>query len=77
MVFYCEYPCKKTKANILPDMKTLEGGSLVPKAGVLKKKDKEDVTITESNYNSKSVIGRREQYGHTGYLTFASLPPQI
>jgi len=66
-----------TKAGIMPDLKDLEGGSLVPKQGVLKKKELDDVTIAECNYNSKSVIGRREQYGHTGYLTFASLPPQI
>ena len=58
-------------------MEKLEGGSLVPKQGVKKKKDNEEVTIGECNYNSKSVIGRREQYGHTGYLTFASLPPQL
>ena len=34
----------------MPDMKELEGGSLVPKQGVLKKKELDDVTIVRGQH---------------------------
>jgi len=62
-------------------VKRLEKGAK-PKTKNLKEEDekpeenKEDVKLTECNFVVKSALAKRSQYGHTGYLTFARLPPR-
>ncbi|CAG5090452.1 Oidioi.mRNA.OKI2018_I69.PAR.g12606.t1.cds [Oikopleura dioica] len=61
-------------------VKRLEKGSR-PKTQNLKEEAgqeeaKEDLKLTECNFVVKSALAKRSQYGHTGYLTFARLPPR-
>jgi len=62
------------KADILPDLSKTDSGYLSTRGS--RKRIYEEMKLNECNYNYKSVVGRRTQYGHTGYLTFATLPPR-
>jgi len=35
-----------------------------------------EVKMSEMNFNVKSMLAKKSKYGHTGYLTFAFLPPR-
>ena len=51
----------------MPDMKDLEGGSLVPKQGVLKKKELDDVTIVrDRHYFAHELISCCNSYRKYG-----------
>ncbi|CBY10132.1 unnamed protein product [Oikopleura dioica] len=64
-------------------VKRLEKGAK-PKTRNLKEEDekaenaveKEELKLSECNFVVKSALAKRSQYGHTGYLTFARLPPR-
>ena len=35
-----------------------------------------EAKMSEMNFNVKSMLAKKSKYGHTGYLTFAFLPPR-
>lgn len=74
------------KAGIMPDncerignyvKRPHGGGNKVKTTNIMELEEKsQEIQMTDCNYVVKSALGKRSQYGHTGYLTFARLPPR-
>ena len=52
---------------------TVQKGSFLE----MSEEELKETKLADSNFNTRGLIGRRTQYGHTGYLTFATLPPKV